>query len=98
VAFAVGCAAGPPSGSWPTIAGSGTTASNSTGSATATTSAPRIGAAVASPCDSMSAVPTGTSTAPPRDTPVDEIDVAFARDRMNQRDNIAEIGTPAPTP
>ena len=62
------------------------------------TRAPRIGVASASPPRSTSAVPRGTRVAPPRDTPVEETEIALARWSMNQRASIELTATDAPMP
>ncbi len=53
------------------------------------TSAPSTGVASSSPPTSISLLATGASTTPPSETPVDEMLIASARFRTNQRVMIA---------
>ena len=46
----------------------------------------------------MSHVPSGTSVAPPSDTPVDDSEMALARWWMNHLDMIEPTATAAPMP
>ena len=78
--------------------GSVETTSRRVGRATSTTRAPSTGAASSSPPCSTSQLPSGTSVAPPRDTPVEDTEMALARCSMNHLASIELTDTEAPMP
>ncbi len=86
-----------PSGSQPSIAGSGRTSQSAKGTVPSTKTSPSTGVPASSPRSSSSHFAAGVSRMPPTDSPVDATDSATDRRRWNHRVMTVVVGTiPAP--